>query len=42
MKIYLAGTPGIEEREELAKDYSGKIIVILGYSAESVRSSFCF
>lgn len=41
MKIYLAGTPGTEIRERVAKDFDKKIIVILGYSARSILRSFC-
>jgi len=32
MKIYLAGTPGIREREEMAGNYERSTTVILGYS----------
>jgi hypothetical protein len=43
MKIYLAGTPGIEsrERERVAKDFKNQTAFLLGYSAGSVLNPFC-
>jgi len=38
MKIYLAGTPGTQERERVAKNNKKQTAVFLGYITKSV---FC-
>lgn len=41
MKVYLAGTPGTEEREMLAEDSIQTPAFLLGYPTESIFRSLC-
>lgn len=40
MRIYMAGTPGSQEREELAEDNNKEITFLLGYFSRTIFCSF--